>query len=224
MSKKIFTLIYGEKNKITANQRILPANSIGHLLDSEEILKKVMEDAEKYKLEVASECEELKEKAQKDGFKEGYQKWAEQIAKLENEIIKVRLDLEKMLIPVALKAAKKIVGREIELSNDTIVDIVSNSLKAVSQHKKITIYVNKKDLDALEQNRPRIKEIFESLESLSLKERGDIARGGCVIETEAGIINAQIDNQWSALERAFANLMKQEKKEAPQQKSTSEAP
>lgn len=208
MSKKLFSLIYGEKNKIVPNKKIIPAEDISLLLNAQEILKHVQEDAEKYKLEVVHECEKLKEQAQQQGFAEGYQKWANHIAKIEEEIIKVRQDLEKMLIPVALKAAKKIVGREIELSEDTIVDIVSNALKAVSQHKKITIYVNKKDLDPLERGRPRLKQIFESLEVLSLRERADVIRGGCIIETEVGIINAQLENQWSALERAFAVLMK----------------
>lgn len=216
MSNKFFSLIYGDKNKIVANKRIIPANAISSLMDAEEVLAKVKSDAERYKLEVAQECEKLKESAQAAGFAEGYQSWAEHIAKLEEEIIKVRQDLEKLLIPVALKAAKKIVGREIELSEDTIVDIVSNALKAVSQHKKITIYVNKKDLDPLEKSRARLKEIFESLEVLSLRERADIARGGCVIETEGGIINARLENQWSALERAFATLMHNEKEEIQQ--------
>lgn len=208
MTKKLFTLIYGETNKIVPNKKIIPAEDIGVLLEAQEILQHVKEDAEKYKLEVAHECEKLKEHAQQEGFAEGYQKWADHIANIEAEIIKVRQDLEKMLIPVALKAAKKIVGREIELSEDTIIDIVSNSLKAVSQHKKITIYVNKRDLDPLEKGRPRLKQIFESLEVLSLRERADVVRGGCIIETEAGIINAQLENQWSALERAFTSLMK----------------
>lgn len=216
MSKKIFTLIYGEKNKVSTNGPVIPAADVGLLLDAEGVLAKVKDDAERYKLEVAKECESLKEKAQKEGYAEGYLKWAEEIAKLEEEVKKVRSDLEKLLIPVALKAAKKIVGREIELSEDTIVDIVSNSLKAVSQHKKITIYVNKKDLDPLEHSRSRLKDIFEGLEVLSLRERPDIARGGCVIETEGGIINAQLDNQWNALERAFASLMKQQKEELKQ--------
>jgi type III secretion protein L len=110
--------------------------------------------------------------------------------------------------PTYGKAAKKIVGRELELSEDAIVDIVSSSLKAVAQHHKITIYVNKKELAILEANRPRLKNIFESLESLSLRERNDIAPGGCVIETEGGIINAQLDNQWRILEKAFDNLLK----------------
>lgn len=218
MSKKFFSLIYGDKNQISANSRIIPADAIAQLMDASEVLEKVKSDAERYKLDVAKECEKLKENAQAAGFAEGYQTWAEHVAKLEREIIRVRTDMEQLLIPVALKAAKKIVGREIELSDDTIVDIVSNSLKAVSQHKKITVYVNKKDLEPLEKSRSRLKEIFESLEILSLRERADIARGGCIIETEGGIINAQVENQWSALERAFASLMRQKKEDIPQNK------
>lgn len=218
MSKKFFSLIYGDTNQISANSRIIPADAIGKLMDASEVLDKVKSDAERYKLDVAKECEILKENAQAAGFSEGYQTWAEHVAKLEQEIIQVRADMEQLLVPVALKAAKKIVGREIELSDDTIVDIVSNSLKAVSQHKKITVYVNKKDLEPLEKSRNRLKELFESLEVLSLRERADIARGGCVIETEGGIINAQLENQWSALERAFASLMHHKKEDVPQHK------
>lgn len=211
MSKKLFSLIYGDKNKIAANQRIIPGDLIGQLMDAQEILTKVQSDAEKYKLEVAKACEALKVQAQNEGFAEGYQKWAVHVAQLEEEIAKVRQDSEKMLIPVALKAARKILGREIALSEEVIVDIVSNVLKSVSQHKKITLYVNKKDLEPLERNRSKLKDIFESLEVLSIRERSDLARGGCIIETEGGIINAELENQWSALERAFSNLMKTQK-------------
>jgi type III secretion protein L len=218
VSKKLYSLIYGQPNKIAASSRVIPANDVAQLIDAEQVLAKVKSDAEQYKMDVAKECEKLKESAQAAGFAEGYQTWVEHIAKLEQEIINVRQELEKLLIPVALKAAKKIVGREIELSDDTIVDIVSNTLKSVSQHKKVTIYVNKKDLDPLEKSRNRLKEIFESLEVLSLRERSDISRGGCVIETEGGIINAQLENQWSALERAFTSLMRNQQKEAKENK------
>ena len=164
-------------------------------------------DAQDYKVHVADECEKLKEHAQKEGFEEGFSKWVQKVAELEAEIQQVRKDLQKILVPVALKAAKKIVGREIELSDETIVDIVSNALKAVAQHKKVTIYVNKKDLATLDAHRSRIKQLFEALEALSIRERSDISPGGCIIETEGGIINAQIENQWRIIERAFEKLM-----------------
>ena len=212
MKKKFFSLIHGaEAIHIAPQQKFLPANEFSTLLDSVELLKVVKEDAQAFKINEREEYEKLKSQAQKEGYEEGFKAWANAIAELEGEIKQVQGDIEKKLAPIALKAAKKIVGREIEHSDDTIVDIVSNSLKAVSQHRKITIYTNKKDLAILEANRPKLKEIFESLESLSLRERADIDTGGCVIETEGGIINARLENQWRILENAFHSLLKTQK-------------
>ncbi len=208
MSKKFFTLIHGDSVHVAPKTKVITADSISTTLDAITVLEKVKIDAEEYRKEVSAECEKLKEQAQREGFQEGFNKWIEHIVQLEAEIKKVRGDIEKVIVPVALKASKKIVGRELEQSETAIVDIVSTSLKAVSQHKQITIYVNKKDLDALEANRGKIKQIFESLETLSIRERNDIAPGGSVIETEMGIINAQLDNQWRVLENAFEKLFK----------------
>jgi type III secretion protein L len=207
-SKKFFTLIHGDAVHIAPQAKVIPADSFSVLIDAEGVLSNVKKDAEKYKIEVASEVEAWKEQAKKEGYEEGFKEWAEHIANLEAEIIKVRKDLEKSVVPVALKAAKKILGREIELSETAIVDIVSSSLKSVAQHKKITIYVSKKDFDVIETNRPKLKQIFESLESLSIRERSDVAPGGCIIETEGGIINAQLENQWKVLTRALEAIMK----------------
>jgi type III secretion protein L len=44
------------------------------------------------------------------------------------------------------------------------------------------------------------------LEVFQIQERNDIQPGGAVIETEGGIINAQISNQLQVLERAFKKL------------------
>lgn len=209
-SKKFFTLIKGESVHIAPDTKILPAEAFSTLASGIDVIEQVKKDADAYRLQVTAECEKLKEQAQREGFEEGYKKWAEAVARLETEIANVRKEMEKVLVPVALKASKKIVGREIEQSETAIVDIVSNTLKAVSQHKNITIYVNKQDLAALEANRNKLKQLFESLEVLSIRERGDVAPGGCIIETEAGIINAQLENQWRILENAFERLLKVE--------------
>lgn len=208
MSKKFFTLIHGDNIHVAPKKKIIPAEDFSQLLSAEHMLEQVKKDADKYVQETVQECEKMKEAAQKEGFEEGFKQWGELIAKLELEISNVRKEIEKVIVPVALKAAKKIVGREIEVSS-AIVDIVSNNLKAVSQHKKIKIYVNKSDLEVLEAQKGQLKQIFEGLESLSVIERNDIKPGGCVIETEGGIINAQLENQWRILEQAFESLAKQ---------------
>jgi type III secretion protein L len=129
MSKKLFSLIHGETVRLAPKTKVISSDVFSVALDAGEVLSKVKEDAEKYRLGVTKEIELLKEQAQKEGYEAGFKEWADHVAKLEEEIINVRGELEKFLVPVALKAAKKIVGREIELSEDTIVDIVSTSLK-----------------------------------------------------------------------------------------------
>ncbi|MBA3236938.1 MAG: HrpE/YscL family type III secretion apparatus protein [Parachlamydiaceae bacterium] len=210
MKKKFFSLIKGDVLEVAPKVKILPAEAFSTLLEASELLKNVQKDAEEFKIQIVEECETLKSQAQQEGFEAGFKSWADAVALLEKEIGKVRTDLEKRVAPVALKVAKKIVGREIELSDKAIVDIVSSSLKSVVQHKKITIYVNKKDLAILDANRAQLKDLFESLESLSLRERADIESGGCVIETEGGIINARLENQWAVLEKAFSGLLKKQ--------------
>lgn len=116
--------------------------------------------------------------------------------------------MNKLILPLALKAAKKIVAKELETQPETIVDIVLQALAPVLQNHRITIWVNKADKEILEKEKTRIREKLEQVESLSIKERDDVAQGGCVIETESGIINASIENQWRAIESAFDKYLK----------------
>lgn len=211
MSKKFFSLIHGDQVHLAPNTKVIPSEALQTLATAEEVLAKVREDAEKYRNSTAEECERQKEQATQEGFEEGQRQWNEKLRELEEEILEVRNKLEKLVVPIALKAAKKIVGRELEISKDTVVDIVANSLKAVTTHKKVKICVSKEDLEALEKQRERLKKMFETLESFIIEERDDISPGGCLIETEGGIINATIENQWMMLENAFDALMKKQK-------------
>jgi type III secretion protein L len=222
MSKKFFSLISDKQIHIGPKTRIIPKEDIQELLAGKEVLDKIKEDAKAYRQEVAEQCEKLKEKATLEGYEEGFKSWLEHIARLEEEIVKVRKEFEKLLIPITLKAAKKIVGREIEVNDDIVVDIVSNALKPVATHKKIVVYVNKKDFQILDKNKPKLKSLFETLETFTLRVRDDITPGSCVIETEVGIINAQLENQWRTLEKAFNNLV--QSKETRSAESPHESP
>jgi type III secretion protein L len=205
-SKKLFTLIYGDAIHQAPEGKIIDQESLSKLCTAEEVLLEIKKEAEEYRQSVIAECEALKEQAHKEGFHEGYQEWAKHLSKMEEEIAKVREEMQKLIIPISLKAAKKIVSSELAIQPNAVLEIVSNALKSVAQHKRIIIYVNKGDLERLEKNKNKIKDVFESLESLSIRERDDVEEGGCIIETEGGIINAQLKDRWRNLESAFASL------------------
>lgn len=208
MAKKLYDLINDGEIHYSPDSKIIKKKDFAQALSGEEIIQKIKEDAEKYRQNVVKEIEEEKKKAIEEGYKEGFQNWLEHIAKLEEEIVQVRRDYEKLMVPVLLRAVKKIVGHELENRQDTIVDIISTSLKAVATHKKITLYVSPKEKAVVEANKNKLKNLFEQLEVFQIRERNDIQPGGVIIETEGGIINAQLENQWSALEKAFENLFK----------------
>lgn len=205
-------MINDEKVHISPTTKIIPSEEFTTMLHANEVLNAVKEEAAKYREQVFAECETIKEAAAKEGYEAGFNFWAEHVARLEKEIEEVGATYEKVLVTVATKAAKKIVGHELETREDTIVDIVSNTLKAVAQHKKIAIYVNRKNAQILEKYRPRLKSIFEELQSLSIRQRDDLDDGSCVIETEGGIINARLDKVWEILEHAFEAMLKKQPK------------
>jgi type III secretion protein L len=205
---KYFTLISGKEVQRAPNQKVIPEEEFSTLQEAAEILAAVQKEALDYKKSITVEAEKIKELAFQEGFQEALASLNKHLLLLDDELKKLREDIQKKILPLAISAARKIMGEELKLHPERIVDIVMNSLKPVTQHRKVIIYVNKFDLDQLEASKSKLKKVFEHLESLSIQERSDIESGGCMIETEAGIINAQLENQWRSLEIAFESFMK----------------
>jgi type III secretion protein L len=65
--------------------------------------------------------------------------------------------MNQLILPLALKAAKKIVGKELETHPDAIVSIVMQALSPAMQNHRITIWINKADKDVLEREKPPSK-------------------------------------------------------------------
>ncbi len=205
---KFFSLIYQGEIHPERQEKIIPAEDFSTLMQASEILERAKEDVKHYKKKIEEECEELKEKAKEEGFDEGLQQFNEHLIHFDKQLRVLRMDLQKQILPLALKAAKKIVGEQLDLNPETIVEIVIQTLAPVTQNHRFTIYVNKVDKEILEAHKPKIKSILEQVQVLTIQERSDIAPGGCIIETESGIINASIENQWRALEHAFEKYMR----------------
>lgn len=200
---KFFSLLYEKDVHPATDKKVIPANEFSTLVEAVDVLNEAKQDAQKKRKETEKECQELTEKAKEEGFAEGLQKFSEQIVYLENQLKAIRHNMQQMVLPIALKAAKRIVGRELKSDPNTIVDIVLQAIAPINQSARITIYVCKEDKEILEQHKPKLKEKLDQTDVLTIQEKSDISPGGCIIQTEGGMINATIENQWRALERAF---------------------
>jgi type III secretion protein L len=206
--KQLFALLSEKKVALAPGKKVISKDDFTTLHEASELLSTVRREALAFTQQSAKEAETIKEAAFQEGFQEGLVSLNAHLLQLDKELQQIREDVQKRILPLSLKAAKKIIGEELKLHPDRIVDIVITSLKPVTQHRKVAIYVNSNDLEVLESRKADIKSIFEHLDSFALQARDDVLAGGCIIETEAGIINAQLENQWRALETAFESFMK----------------
>lgn len=205
---KYFSLIYSGDIHKNDQDTFIPAKEFSELLNAREVLNKAKEDVTVYLEENKKECKKYLEEAKEVGFNQGLTQFNEQILHFQQKMKQVEHDLQNLVLPLALKAAKKIVGTELQSHPETIVEIVRQNLKAVTQAHHIKIYVNRKDYEFLEKKKKEIKKILDHVQTFTVEEREDVSSGGCIIETEAGIINASLENQWRALEAAFEAFMK----------------
>lgn len=200
---KWFSLIYQGDLHPSSDEKVISAKEFSTLLEAKEILEKAREDAKEHLEETKKECEKLRKKAKEKGFEEGLEKFNEQILYMDSQLKAIQHNLQQMVLPIALKAAKRIVGKELDTFPETIVDIVIQAIAPIAESHRVTIFVNKQDKEILDKNKPKLKEILQQAEILNIQEKSDISPGGCIIQTEGGMINATIENQWRALERAF---------------------
>lgn len=205
---KRFTLLQNDKILLGGSDKVIPAKEFTVLLDAKELKDRIESELKELQKKTELKCKELKAKAREVGFQEGLVQFNKHVVALEEKKRQLYHEMQRLIIPLALKAAKKIVAQELKLHPDSIVDIVKQTLKPVLQNHRIKIFVNKEDKNILESHKDSIKSILEQVETFTLEDRPDIEQGGCIIETESGIINATLDNQWKALEAAFQGFMK----------------
>lgn len=207
---KLFSLIdSGNIHLADRQKKVIPAEQAALLLDAQEVVDKAHQDAETLHEKGLKQAKEAKEKAKQKGFEEGLATFNEHVLSLDQSIKKLRLEMQQQVLPLALKAAKKIVGEAFKADPQLIVDVVMQTLKPVVHSSEIRIIVSKEDWQKVEDNKAELKKMMEQIESFTIEEREDITPGGCIIETESGIINATIENQWRALEAAFEKFTNQ---------------
>ncbi len=208
---KKFFIIPTASVHLAQGEKILKKKDYGQLATMKEVKERLEKEMSQQLEETMEKCKQLEKQARERGYQEALTSLNEHIFRFDDQIKAIRLELIAKIVPLALTAAKKIVSKELELHPDTIIGIVQDVLKPITQSKKIIIFVNKNDRETIEENKKLLAEPFEKLDSFSIQESPDIAQGGCIIETETGIINASLENLWRALEAAFLRYMKEKK-------------
>ena len=160
-----------------------------------------------------------KQQAREAGLAEGLEKGKQAVAaELESVIQKLRrayMDIEKYrktlyqqaekeTVELALAVARKIIGQEIALDRQIVLNVVKGALDKVIDHDKVKIRINPQDLDTVQTALFEFIPHVDKLENVNFESDAAITPGGCVVETNFGTVDARIENQLDQIETTFA--------------------
>jgi type III secretion protein L len=143
------------------------------------------------------------EEAREEGYKEGFAKVNEIIYDLTEKKREVLSQAEADMIRLSIRVAARIIGRELRQHPDTIADIVTQAIQTVRSQTKITIRVNPDDLEHLVKGREQLLNRVGQSKIIDFQSDPKVQPGGCIIESEAGIVNAQLKTQLEVMEKVL---------------------
>ena len=188
---------------------IIRSDTVDAKGEAQRILERAEAEAEEIRSQARVEAEKLKAQAYELGLKEGKNaaaaKLSEVVAKTSQRLAQVEAQVEPQLRELALTIARKILGRELEFHPEAVVDIVKQALSdKARQRREIFLRVNPDDLQYIRDHKPELLEVLSRAKEIGIREDPDVAVHGVVIETDAGMIDAQLETQLAVFERVLS--------------------
>jgi type III secretion protein L len=178
----------------------------GQIVDARAEARRIIAAAEEEAAAIRDRAEsfarELRETAHREGCETALSEWNTLLLEAREVRDEALASVERDLLRLAVKIAEKILGREIKKDRGAIADIVATALRQARRNEMITMRVNPADLPVIEQHASRFERAGRE-QFLDIVSDPRIAAGGCVIESESGAIDAQLETQLRVLERAL---------------------
>ncbi len=184
--------------------------------------KQVLHDSE-------SQAEELKKAAFNQGYEEGYadgmnrgleeaknsvrgivdvfEQGIDDLSGLRKEVYHKS---EGEIIELVLMIARKVIHAEILINREVILNVIKAAISNVLQKEKMVIRINPEDFDFAVSCKPDLQAYVEDLKNVVMEKDDTIERGGCIVITEAGKVEAQIDQSFTEVEEILRKAYQNE--------------
>ena len=102
---------------------------------------------------------------------------------------------ERSAVELAIEIAEKIVGGTVEARPEMVLDVVGGALLRTAARHRLVIEVNPDDLELVSENAEGLAAKLGGVQRLDVVAERRIERGGCIVRTEEGEIDARIGAQ-----------------------------
>lgn len=174
------------------------------------IVTHAMEEAEKIRMEVAKQGAELKERAQQEGYAQGYQEGrAAAVAELEEEQAEIgRLlteaeegykrriwESEGEILKLACDIAEEISRASLSVQHDDWIGMVREAIGHVAGAKELLLRVSSQDEEVLKGNLTAIRDVLTESAPIRIEVDPNLKPGDLWVESNIGQVDARITQQ-----------------------------
>ena len=184
----------------------------GEVASAQEVARSLREaakvEAESLLGAARSDAERIRAEARRDGYAAGLAEWTEKVLHAtraeRSRLERSREDLTRL----ALRIARKVLGREIDGDDATVGDLVLQAIRGLHHEGRIRVYLRPEDLERVQAQRGRIVEEIGNHAEIEFMQDAQIEGGGCRVETAYGIVDATLKTQLRVLEDALLGISK----------------
>ncbi len=193
--------------------------------DAEQAASKIIEDAkleaERIIQEANVEKENIKATAHQDGYKEGHEqgflegqnevnRLVERVHKIVESVMvrreEILCETEQQIVELVLLMTRKVVKIISENQKTVVLSNVLAALKKIRTRGNITLRVNTEDLKLTTAHVDEFIKRIENVNGISVIEDSSVDKGGCIVETDFGAIDARISSQLAELESKIMEI------------------
>ncbi len=141
----------------------------------------------------------------KEAAKEEFSPVLETTQKLVEELSGFRKEmydkLEREMIEMVIALTKKVIHFEFSTREDAVQDMIRLAVQSVLDRESMVIKIHPTDKEYAESFRPELHHMFSEIKNITFVAHSGIERGGCVIETNFGVIDARIEKLEEQIDR-----------------------
>jgi flagellar assembly protein FliH len=170
-----------------------------------EIVRDALNKAKSQAVEIRETAEkEAREKGYSEGFQKGeldakeeFKPFLETTESIIQELSRFRKKMypkvEREMVEMVIALVKKVIHFELSTKEDSVQEMIRLAVQAVLDKESMTIKINPADKEHAENFRPELQHLFGEIKNISFEPNTGIERGGCIIETNFGTVDARMD-------------------------------
>ena len=189
--------------------------------EAAQIVEKAKAEAAQIVAEAQAQHDKIVSEARNEGFeqgsKEGYEKGSAEVERLIDRMHKILeavmqrreeilQDTESQIVELVILMARKVIKILSENQKNVIMANTVAALRKVKTRGSVTLRVNIEDVKLTTAHADEFIQHVENVQGITVQEDSSVEKGGCIVETDFGAIDARISSQLTELENKILEV------------------